>query len=53
MKRAKRKPVILGRYTAGDLHRAFQNAMARAERRKAAATPVGCDVRPDGRLVAL
>lgn len=49
---------LLGRYDAGDLHRAMRVALGRAHLRALRAererrSPVGCDVKADGTLVSL
>jgi len=55
---AEKRPLkILGKYTATDLQLAMRVVLARAHLRslRAAKTnnPIGCDVRADGRMVAL
>lgn len=49
---------ILGNYDVGDLHRAMRVALGRAHLRSfraegAKPSPIGCDVRADGRRVQL
>ncbi len=50
----KRKLKILGKYTATDLHLAMRVVLARAHLRALRSeSPIGCDVKADGRLINL
>ena len=56
--KTERKLKILGRYNVGDLQLALRVVLARAELRAlrataAGRTTLGCDIRPDGRAIAL